>query len=88
MARTVFGSREVSISAIEARREFRSPMIGERNCAGTVTSRFMIGSSRTRPAFFAASWNAIDPQMLNAMSDESTSWYLPSVSVILTSMTG
>jgi hypothetical protein len=33
----------------------------------------MIGSISTGLAFLAASWNAIDPAILNAISDESTS---------------
>jgi len=39
-------------------------------------------------AFFAASWNAIDPAILNAISEESTSWYLPKNSATRTSTTG
>ncbi len=38
----------------------------------------MIGSSSTGLAFFEASWKAIEPAILNAISDESTSWKLPS----------
>ena len=34
----------------------------------------MIGSISTGLAFLAASWNAIEPAILNAISDESTSW--------------
>ena len=48
----------------------------------------MTGSSSTGLAFFAASWNAIDPAILNAISDESTSWYEPSYSSIRTSSIG
>ena len=39
---------------------------------------FMIGSRMTGFAFLAASWNAIEPAILNAASDESTSWNEPS----------
>jgi len=38
-------------------------------------------------ALFAASLNAIDPAILNASSDESTSWYDPSYSSTATSST-
>ena len=34
----------------------------------------MIGSSSTAPAFDAASLNAIEPAILNAISEESTEW--------------
>ena len=37
----------------------------------------MIGSSSTGLARFAASLNAIEPAILNAISLESTSWYDP-----------
>ena len=47
----------------------------------TVTSTAMIGSSSTGPARSAPSFTAIDPAILNAISDESTSWYDPSMSV-------
>ena len=55
---------------------------------GTTTSTRITGSSSTGLAFFAASWNAIDPAILNAISDESTSWYEPSYSSIRTSSIG
>ena len=45
---------------------------------GAVTSTRMIGSSSTGLAFCAASWNAIEPAILNAIQDESTSWNDPS----------
>jgi hypothetical protein len=38
----------------------------------------MTGSSSTGLAFLAASLNAIEPAILNASSEESTSWYEPS----------
>ena len=41
--------------------------------SGTTTSTAMIGSSSTGLAFRAASLIAIDPAILNAISDESTS---------------
>ena len=36
----------------------------------------------------AASWSASEPAILNAISEESVSWYLPSVSVTRTSTIG
>ena len=55
-------------------------------CAsGITTSTFMTGSSRTGDARRAAVRNAIDAAILNATSDESTSWDDPSYNVTLTS---
>ena len=51
-----------------------SPM----NCSGIVTSTRIIGSSTTGSAFATASLTAIEAAILNAISDESTSWYEPS----------
>ena len=48
----------------------------------------MIGSSSTGAARRAASRNAMDPAILNAISDESTSCDEPSSSVTVTSSTG
>ena len=48
----------------------------------------MIGSSSTGLAISAAFLKAIWPAILNAISDESTSWYWPSTSVALTSTVG
>jgi len=56
--------------------------------SGTTTSTRITGSSSTGPALFAASLNAIDPAILNAISFESTSWNEPSYSVTRTSATG
>ena len=56
--------------------------------SGTTTSTRITGSSSTGCAFFAASLNAIDPAILNAISFESTSWYEPSYSSTLTSSIG
>ena len=61
-----------------------SPM----NSSGIVTSTRMIGSRIVGSAFEKASLTAIEPAILNAISDESTSWYDPSKSVALTSTTG
>ena len=61
-----------------------SPM----NSSGMRTSTFMIGSRMAGSALAKASLMAIDPAILNAISDESTSWYDPSKRVTLTSTTG
>ena len=41
--------------------------------SGVTTSIFMIGSSITGPACLKAAWKAIEPAILKAASDESTS---------------
>ena len=56
--------------------------------SGVVTSTFMTGSRMAGSAFATPSLAAIVPAILNAISDESTSWNEPSMSVALTSMTG
>ena len=61
-----------------------SPM----NSSGIVTSTRMIGSRMAGSALAKASLTAIEPAILNAISDESTSWYEPSNRVTLTSTTG
>ena len=61
-----------------------SPM----NSSGIVTSTRMIGSRMAGSALSKASLTAIEPAILNAISDESTSWYDPSWRVTLTSTTG
>ena len=61
-----------------------SPM----NSSGIVTSTRIIGSSTTGLAFSTASFRDIEAAILNAISDESTSWYDPSWTVTLTSTIG
>ena len=56
--------------------------------SGTVTSTFMIGSNKTDLPCLHPSLNAIEPAILNAISEESTSWYEPSTTVALKSITG
>ena len=56
------------------RRELRSPMTSPMKSSGVVTSTDIIGSSSTGLARLAASLNAIEPAILNASSEESTSW--------------
>jgi hypothetical protein len=48
----------------------------------------MMGSSRTGFALRAPSWRAIEPAILKAISDESTSWAEPSTSSTRTSTIG
>ncbi len=47
-----------------------SPMLS----SGVMTSTAISGSSRTGLALRAASLKTIEPAILNAISDESTSW--------------
>ena len=61
-----------------------SPM----NSSGMVTSTRMTGSRIVGSAFSTASLRAIEPAILNAISDESTSWNEPSKRVALTSTMG
>ena len=65
-----------------------SPLMSPMYSSGTVTSRFMIGSSSTGLAFSSAFWMPIEPATWNAMSEESTSWYEPSYNVTWTSTMG
>ena len=48
----------------------------------------MIGSNITDLACLQPSLKAIDAAILNAISEESTSWYEPSTNVALKSITG
>ena len=56
--------------------------------SGVTTSTAMIGSIRMGLALRAASRKAAVAAILKAMSDESTSWCLPSVRVTFRSTTG
>ena len=56
--------------------------------SGVRTSTAMIGSSSTGSALRAASLSAIEPAILNAISEESTSWEAPSSRVALTPTIG
>ena len=62
------------------RRELRSPFTAPTDSSGVVTSSSMIGSRSTGSAFSYADLNAIEPAILNAISEESTVWYEPSTS--------
>ena len=42
--------------------------------SGTLTETFMMGSRMTGSAFLQASLNAMEPAILKAISEESTSW--------------
>ena len=61
-----------------------SPM----NSSGVITSNSITGSSSTGSARRAASLSPIEPAILNAISDESTSWKDPSTRVARTSTSG
>ena len=63
-------------------------MISPMYSSGVVTSTLNTGSNITGLAFVAACLSAIDPAILNAISDESTSWYDPSYRVTFTSTKG
>ena len=70
------------------RRDVRSPTTVPTNSCGTVTSTAMTGSSNAGDARFTASRTAMEPAIWKAMSEESTSWYDPKVSVTFTSTMG
>ena len=56
------------------RREERSPITSPTAVSGTDAVTSMIGSSSTGEAELSASRIAIDPAILNAISEESTEW--------------
>ena len=58
------------------------------NCPGAWIATRKIGCSSTGPAAFSASRVPCRPAMRNAMSELSTAWCSPSVSVTVTSTTG
>src|SRR6266568_2037392 len=68
------GSPRSSMAWIWPRLELRSPITSPMFSSGVVTSTAIIGSSSTGWALRAADLNAIEPAILNAISDESTSW--------------
>ena len=49
-------------------------MTSPTDSSGTLSVTSMIGSSRTAPAWASASFMAIEPAILNAISLESTEW--------------
>ena len=63
-----------SIPSILPLLELMSPITSPMYSSGTVTSTFMIGSNSTDFACLQPSLKAIDPAILNAISEESTSW--------------
>ncbi len=67
-----------SICWTRPRRDVMSPITSPMYSSGVTTSTSMTGSRMTGRARFEASWKAIEPAILNATSDESTSWKLPS----------
>ena len=56
------------------RRDVTSPMTSPMYSSGTMMQTFMMGSRITGSAFWHASLNAMEPAILNASSEESTSW--------------
>ena len=56
--------------------------------SGTTTSTSSRGSSSVGRPFLAPSFSAMEPAILNAISDESTSWYEPSIRLTLMSTIG
>ena len=84
----IFDSIWSSVFSILPRRDERSPITSPKNSSAIVTSNFMIGSSNIGLAFRAADCNAIEPAILNAISDESTSWNEPSYKVAFISTIG
>ena len=63
-------------------------MMSPTTSSGQLTVSLTIGSSRTGEASSIAWRKAIEPAILNAISEESTSWCLPSRSVTRTPLTG
>ena len=63
-----------SIPSTRPRRLVMSPMTSPTFSSGTVMSSRMIGSSSAGSASANAFLNAIEPAILNAISDESTVW--------------
>ena len=53
-------------------------MMSPMNSSLVVISTFMTGSRMVGPALAMASLKASEPAILNAISEESTSWYWPS----------
>ena len=63
-----------SVPSGRPRREDRSPITSPTDASGTEAVTSMIGSSSTGLAFETASFMAIEPAILKAISDESTVW--------------
>ena len=64
----------MSVPTIWPRLALISPITSPMYSSGAVTTTFIIGSSSVGPAFRHASLKAMLPQILNAISEESTSW--------------
>ena len=62
------------------RRLERSPITAPAYSSGTAISTFITGSRRVGRHLAMASLKASEPAILNAISEESTSWYWPSKS--------
>ena len=63
-----------SVPSGRPRREDRSPITSPTLSSGTLAVTSMIGSSSTGVGLASASFIAIEPASLNAISDESTVW--------------
>ena len=63
-------------------------MMSPMNSSGVTISTSITGSSRVGRALAMASFHASEPAILNASSEESTSWYWPSISRTRKSTTG
>ena len=63
-----------SVPSGRPRREDRSPITSPTDSSGTEAVTSMIGSSSTGLACSSACFMAIEPAILNAISDESTVW--------------
>ncbi len=63
----------MAMSTILPLLEFKSPMTAPKNSSGVYASTLIIGSSSMSPAFLTASFSAIEPAILKAISEESTS---------------
>src|SRR5229473_2049940 len=77
-----------SLPAMRPRLLLRSPIRSPEYWSGAYTSTCITGSSNTGRACFMASLKASEPAILKAMSEESTSWYLPSYRMARKSTTG
>mmetsp|Transcript_7535 Transcript_7535/g.25508 ORF Transcript_7535/g.25508 Transcript_7535/m.25508 type:complete len:202 (-) Transcript_7535:1422-2027(-) len=70
------------------RRELRSPITSPMDSSGVIMSTFIMGSMRREPAPLRPWRVAMRPAISKASTDESTSWYWPSMRRALTPSTG
>ena len=88
VAEITWSPRRVSIPCGRPRRCDRSLITSPMNSSGVVISTLITGSMISGAALAMASLKANDPAILNAISEESTSWNWPSSSRTLKSTTG